>query len=292
MDRTWLVLDVSYLGYRALFSTGGLAHHGDATGVVFGILRDLADLCEQHGTTDVVFAFDHGRGLREQKYPWYKESRRTKVYSPAEEEARDGMRLQVAALRTRHLPALGYENVLYRTGYEADDIIAAVCNSLPDGDRAIVVSADKDLYQLLSRRVALWNPHRKELFTAKLFKAKFGIPPADWVKVKALSGCVTDDVPGAAGVGDYTACKFLTGRQNLHTNAGRMCTAWVASDYYRNNLEVVTLPYPGLGTYTLVPSGPPDPAAWRRLCDLLGFRSLTHAFGPERDWACSLPRGR
>ncbi|MBU1079257.1 MAG: hypothetical protein KKB59_02090, partial [Spirochaetes bacterium] len=64
-DRPWLLLDVSALAYRALFSIGGdLSHRGVKTGVVFGVFRAVLELMELHDTHRTVWCFDRGCGKR------------------------------------------------------------------------------------------------------------------------------------------------------------------------------------------------------------------------------------
>ena len=103
----WLVLDSPYLCYRAFFSTGFLSYDGDATGVLFGFLRDVRNLMEQFDTDKIAFCFDKGIPLRQNIYSKYKQSRREKRKQMSEEEklTHQDLRKQIKRLRTEILPA-------------------------------------------------------------------------------------------------------------------------------------------------------------------------------------------
>lgn len=277
MSKTWLALDMSFLAYRALHTTGELEFGGDPTGVIFGVLRDIPVFQERFGTQDMIFCFDYGKGLREQKYPSYKETRRKRVYTDEQNEMRDGLRSQLDKLRTQYLEDLGYGNVFWQNGYEADDIMASVAKNLSHEDRMICVSADTDLWQLLSFQTACYNPITKKFLTAREFRSEWGIDPDDWREVKALSGCPTDDVAGIDGVGPKTAAKYCRGELRPNAPTRVKIYEFTRTDQYRMNLELVSLPYPQTVQFTPRPDAKPDPAAWDRLCEKLGMSSLVGA---------------
>lgn len=277
--RTWLALDMSFLGYRALYSTGELTYGGEPTGVLYGILREIADLRERFGTDDFVFCFDYGKGLREQEYRYYKESRRARVYSEEESAAREAMRDQLEKLRTDYLEEMGFTGVYFQKGYEADDLMASVSRNLADGDRVVLVSRDADMFQLLDARTACYSPASKRFYTAKEFRSEWRLAPTDWAKVKAIAGCNTDDVPGVDGVGEVTAAKYLRGDFRARTPTVQKIEAWMADEQYRTNLKLVTLPYPGTRDFVPIKLRDFSPAAWDGLCERLGMSTLTGAGG-------------
>lgn len=296
MPKDWLILDMSSLAYRALHSTGGLSYGGNLTGVVFGVFRALAALREDMETHHVAYCFDYGKGLREQKFPWYKESRRTKKRTDEEEHERFEMKAQIDRMRSKYLPDLGLgDSVFFQEGYEADDVMASVAQNLPEGDRGIIVSQDHDFFQLLSSKVAQYMPTQKLFFTAKDFRERYKLAPNRWVEVKAIAGCTSDDVPGVDRVGEITAAQFLNG-----SGSGKKITPaileHVASQQYLDNLEVVRLPYTGCKKFEVDPDAPtsPDPKAWKNLAESLGFASLTSAWDSDksvRGPVCQ-PKGR
>ena len=144
--------------------------------------------------------------------------------------------------------------------------------NLPKGDRAVVVSSDTDLYQLLSTRVSIWKPHKKEIYTSKDFSRDYyNLDPIQWVQVKALAGCTSDAIPGIPGVGEVTAGKFLRGllkpASKAYQSIERFQSVW------QNNLPLVRLPFEG----TMIPKIQTDevsPDKWRNLAQRLGMKSL------------------
>lgn len=276
MSRTWLLLDMDFLAYLAFFTTGGLTGEVGGTGVVYGVLRDVVNLRQEHSADEMVFAFDVGKGKRETKYPWYKERRRNKQFRMTEEEFDrfKDFKSQVHKLRTEYLLDLGFQNVFGKDGYEADDIIGAMAKAIPKSDTVIIVSADKDLYQLLRKKTMVWNPNTKEMYTRKKFRDEYGIYPDQWVLVKAIAGCQTDDIPGVPRVGDKTAAKYLLGSlPNRAVNDS--IVEFVKSNQYHVNLSLVTLPYDGLGPLIWT-TGQDNltSKSWRSLMDRLGFKSM------------------
>jgi DNA polymerase I len=277
VDRTWLVFDMNNLAYRAYHSTGGLHHGPDPVGTIFGLLRDLRYFEHRFQTSDFVFCFDKGPGLREQKYRWYKETRRRKKATEGEDAGILEMKVQLDKMRTEYLGELGHSNVFWQGGYEADDIMAGVCQALPEGDRAILVTGDFDMFQLMSRRVAVFLPVPKTLMTAREFKRiRYGLRPENQVDIKAIAGCKTDDVPGVDGAGETYAAQYLAGVLKQKALKAQI-DAFVQSPQYQDNLQVVRIPYPGCKTFRPTTDGPPDGRAWNKLCRRLGMDGLVES---------------
>lgn len=252
MNRLWLLLDVNSLGHRALHSTGELQYGDEATGVMFGVLRTTFELQDHFQAFSLVPCFDHGKGLREIKYPFYKETRRKRKLTDDQQEMYESMRHQLKRLRTDTFPRLGCRNILWQDGYEADDLIAAACHALPDDDSAVIVSGDQDFYQLLTSNVSVYHPTPRTLVTRKAFRKEWGLGPARWVDIKALAGCSTDDIPGVEGVAEKTAAKFLRG-EKVNKGVPERIGEFITSPDHKRNLDLIWLPYPGVKTVKLVP---------------------------------------
>jgi len=263
-----LLLDVSYLAFRSFFAVGRLSHDSIPTGVVYGVLRETLQLQEQFSTTKVVFCFDHGEPFRKLDCPGYKSSRHAKK-SPADVEDLLLVREQVKRLRKAYLGTIGFRNLFWQKGYEADDVIAKVILDRPKRD-FIIVSSDHDLYQLLSSRVRIWNPAAKKLITADSFFEEFGVTPSQWADVKAIAGCATDDVVGIRGVGEKTAAKFLCGTL---TKGAAFEKIVHGNDTWQRNLGLVSLPYPGIESFQLT-KDEITPQGWETIINKLGMKSL------------------
>ena len=101
-------------------------------------------------------------------------------------------------------------NQLEMEGYEADDLIATYAKMAEDaGLDVVVVSADKDLMQLIDGKVQLYDPMKGKFFTPEDVKEKFGVFPNRVVDVQALAGDAIDNVPGVPGIGIKTAAELI-----------------------------------------------------------------------------------
>lgn len=283
MSDALLLLDVPNLVWRAYHSLGALKSGGVVTGALFGFFRDLDFLAEQLNSSRLVFCFDRGIPLRRDDYPQYKANRRRKLQTVdpvylGEEELKKEVRQQIGELRDNILPTLGFANVLSEDGYEADDVIASLClHTLGEDEVAVLVSSDKDLYQLLSPHVSIYNPNGKQNrhVTLQSFTRDYGIKPSQWCDVKALSGCDSDNVSGVEGVGEKTALKYLLGKlphtYKAHDKIQKGKGTWEL------NLDLVRLPYAGCPVWDLG-TDRPDLSAWEALCDKMGFHTLRRHF--------------
>ncbi len=213
MKNSLLILDCNYLAWRAYHTKQDLRYRGTPTGVIFGILQDVISLRELHNTERIAFCFDHDRRYLKRKIdcPGYKSSRDRPDATEEEQKMFKEVHQQILALRKTILPTLGFRNVFAEEGYEADDLIASIVCDLREGDQAIIVGADHDLFQLLGPRTIIWNPTKSVAITESSFSKDYGVTPTQWVDVKAIAGCSSDDVPGIRGIGEKTACKFLNG---------------------------------------------------------------------------------
>lgn len=246
-----LVFDGTYLCHRAFHSTGGLEYQGVKTGVLYGFFRDLLSVQELFGTKKIVICFDGPYSLREAQFPGYKSSRRATHDDPETAACRAELYDSIEKLRLHYLPKAGFRNIWWVMGYEADDLMAtATAEIVARGREVILIAADKDLLQLLSPAVSMWNPIKKQITTDVTFEQEWGISPSQWADVKAIAGCSTDDVDGVQGVGEKTAAKFLSGKLNPTSKAFEKITK--ANEIWRRNLPLVRLPFDGAPSFRLV----------------------------------------
>lgn len=273
--RTWLLIDVNFLAHRAFHSTGELSHNGKSTGVYFGVIRDLVTFSDFHNSSKFVFCFDGRNSLRKNIFPGYKNRVISKDKSFIDQRA--AIKDQIKGLKDNYLPYLGYENIFYQDGYEADDCIASVAMNLGEED-GIIISSDKDFYQLLrsgngNGEVICWDPNQKKAMTERGLKKEYGVTPQQWIEVKALAGCKSDKVPGLPGIGEITAARYLTGKLETHLKAHKIICDNLDSDALRRNRELVTLPYSGVNKFKLK-DDKTFPSLWKQLYSELGITTL------------------
>jgi 5'-3' exonuclease len=270
--KTWVTLDCNYLAYRAWFTTGSLSFGDISTGVLYGFLREVVSLQDRFQPRCFIFCFDYGSPIRKEIYPAYKSNRHQNL-SEEDVESYKLLRKQIKELRREHLPNLGYSNILYQKGYEADDCIAKVIHdNVRRNINHIIVSADHDLYQLLGPTVSLYNPHRKTITTDRSFSEEYGVSPSQWVDVKAIAGCSSDTIQGIKGVGEKTAAKFIAGKLKGDSVAFKKIVE--GNGIWRANLPLVKLPYEGLQDFQLCENEKVGAVDWEIMVERLGMKTL------------------
>jgi DNA polymerase-1 len=269
--KTWLLIDVSCLAYRSFYGMRRLSHDDIPTTIVYSLLRDVLALQDRYDTHDIAFCFDGGYEHRTAICPEYKQNRKHDVLDAEMEANRKELLVQIKALRETYLTQVGWKNVFYQPGYEADDILAWIVKNGNSLDEHIIVSSDQDLWQLLSPNCLIHNPMTGKPLTAeKVLKDHF-IDPVHWWKVKAIAGCTSDNIQGIQGVGEVFAVKFLTGK--LPPDSSRYKKIKDGVSIIRRNKLLTKLPMAGCGPFELVDCMI-DYRQWNKLLYDLGIHSL------------------
>jgi DNA polymerase-1 len=195
-----------YRSYFAFISRPLTNSAGENTSAPFGFTRFLLDIREKFEADYLAVVFDAGVSFRDEMYPEYKATR---------EKMPDDLRASLG--RIRAIVEAFNDPVVTLEGYEADDVIGTLAvQAAAAGLEAVIVSGDKDFYQLVGPAVHLMNPGRggatgvaAEWVTEENAGEKFGVPPAQVADYLALVGDSSDNVPGARGVGPKTALELL-----------------------------------------------------------------------------------
>jgi len=202
---TVYLVDASPYIFRAHFSLPASLKSPDGAraGAVYGFGSFLLRLIAAERPSHLAVAFDRdltGSFFRNQLYPEYKAQR---TAPPAELLAQLADCAAMAA-------ALGAATFIHDQ-YEADDLIATLCRQLTAaGHAAVVVTADKDLAQLVADRVTLYDFGKGLRLGPAEVEATFGVRPGQIVDLLALAGDPVDNIPGVAGIGRKTAAELLT----------------------------------------------------------------------------------
>ena len=197
------LVDASLYVFRAWHSMPDEFRDADGwpTNAVHGFARFLLELVERERPKHVAVAFDEALDscFRNRFYPAYKANR-----PPAPEELRRQF-VHCKALAG----ALGL-NVLAHGEYEADDLIgSALAAARAHGHRGVIVSADKDLSQLLDGDDEQWDFARGQRWSASGVKARHGVEARQIADYLALCGDAIDNIPGVPGIGAKTAAVLL-----------------------------------------------------------------------------------
>ena len=218
--RKVMLLDGNSLTYRAFFAlpTDMATASGQVTNAVYGFTAMLIYLLKEHQPDGVIVAFDRPEPtFRHVQIPTYKAQR---------DEAPDILRQQMGLVR-EVIAALGIQ-MLELAGWEADDIIATLVEmTKAKGDEAIIVTGDRDSYQLVLDPWVKVLYNRRGVSDYALYdeagiKEKTGVTPAQYPEYAALRGDPSDNLPGVPGVGEKTAAKLINtygGLDGIFANA-------------------------------------------------------------------------
>src|SRR4051795_1063067 len=204
----FLVLDGNSLVYRAFFAlpTDMATASGQVTNAVFGFTSMLINLLKDHQPNGIGVAFDRPEPtFRHELVADYKAGR---------SEAPDILRQQMGLVR-QVLEALKIP-MIDAAGFEADDVIATLATQAKEkGDEVIVVTGDRDEYQLVEDPCVKVLYNRRGVSDYVLYdeagiKERTGVTPELYPQYAALRGDPSDNLPGVPGVGEKTAAKLIT----------------------------------------------------------------------------------
>jgi DNA polymerase-1 len=209
-DRpTLMLVDGHSLAFRAFYALpldNFVTPEGQHTNAIHGFLSMLLSLLKKEQPTHLAIAFDISRySFRTKIYPDYKATR-----GDTPPEFVGQVPLLQEALDAMNIPTLQKED------YEADDIIATLAHQGSEaGFRVLVVSGDRDTFQLIDDNVTVLYPSARGVSELKRYDAdavmeRYGIPPERYPDVAALVGETSDNLIGVDKVGEKTAVKWLT----------------------------------------------------------------------------------
>ena len=191
----------AYHAIRPLSTSSGLPTHA-----VYGFTTILRRIMREKKPECLAVAWDtRGPVFRHKLYPEYKANR-----PPMPDDL-------VPQIPYIHKIVDAY-NILSmeHADKEADDLIAAAVRRLAGDDcRVVIVSGDKDLLQLVSKNVVLWDPMNDKLMDEAKVKEKYGVTPVQLLDYLALTGDSTDNIPGVPGIGPKTAQKLIAAYGSL-----------------------------------------------------------------------------
>jgi DNA polymerase-1 len=212
-DHIFLVDGSSYI-FRAYHALPPLNRKSDGLQVnaVLGfcnmLWKLLRDMPPDNRPTHLAIIFDKSEiTFRNKLYPDYKAHR-----PPAPDDLIPQFALIRDAVRAFDLPCLE------QAGFEADDLIATYARLAGErGATTTIVSSDKDLMQLVTDKVVMFDTMKDRRIGIPEVIEKFGVPPAKVVEVQALAGDSTDNVPGVPGIGIKTAAQLIVEYGDLET---------------------------------------------------------------------------
>ncbi len=290
-ERLFLIDGYSNI-FRGFYAIRNLSNSkGEPTNAVYGFLQMLRKLLRDETPDLLGVALDVSRKtIRSEKFPEYKANR-----SPMPDDLRTQIPWIRSLLAAYQIPIIEMEN------YEADDVLGTLAKqAAAAGFEVVLVSADKDLMQLVGPRVSLLHTGRDKLYDPALVEADFGVPPNKVTDVLGLMGDASDNVPGVPGVGEKGAKKLIAefgSVEELLDRAGEVQRKSYRESLLKNR-ELAELSKDLVTIHTdldlqLDPEGlrltAPDDAALRELFTELEFFSLLDELESDGDEELEIP---
>ena len=215
-DHFYLIDGSGYI-FRAYYALPPLSRKSDGlpTGAVSGFCSMLFKLLEDSRADDskekpthFAVIFDSARkNFRNEIYKDYKANR-----SEAPEDLAPQFEYIRKSVKAFNLPAIELLN------YEADDLIATYAKQITEvGAKVTIISSDKDLMQLVSKDIRLYDPMKSKVIGEKEVIEKFGVKPNQVIDVQSLAGDSSDNIPGVPGIGIKTAAELINKYKTLDT---------------------------------------------------------------------------
>jgi len=213
-DHFYLIDGSGYI-FRAYYALPPLSRKSDGlpTGAVSGFCSMLFKLLEDsrsddstHKPTHFAVIFDSAKkNFRNDIYSEYKANR-----SETPEDLIPQFGYIRKAVKAFNLPSIELIN------YEADDLLATYAKQITDaGAKVTIISSDKDLMQLVSEKIRLYDPMKNKVLGENEVFEKFGVKPNQVIDVQSLAGDPSDNIPGVPGIGVKTAAELINKYKTL-----------------------------------------------------------------------------
>jgi DNA polymerase-1 len=208
MKEKLYIIDGTAVIYRSFYAFKNrplINSRGENTSAIFGFLRTIISIIEKFNPKYFAITFDEkGPTFRHKRYPEYKATR-----DKMPEELIEQLEPIQNLVKSADVPHLSLP------GYEADDIIGTLTQKFSNNCDIVIVSGDKDFYQLVSDKVTLFDLSKDKHIGKEEVKEKFSTTPDNVIDILALTGDSADNVPGIPKVGIKTAVKLVQRFGNL-----------------------------------------------------------------------------
>jgi DNA polymerase-1 len=199
-----LLVDALNLFTRHFVANPAMSDHGYHVGGIVGFLNSIRIMNEKFSPNRVIVVWESGGSPRRRALlPSYKSNRRpqklNRYYNdeiPDTVQGRDNQ-ISVIVEILKKTPV----SQLYVPDCEADDVIGYISKYCYPDEKKIILSSDKDFYQLLDEDVDIYSPTRKRKVTAQDVASEYNISASNFCLAKSFCGDVSDNIPGVKGVG-------------------------------------------------------------------------------------------
>ena len=203
-DHPILIIDAQNLFLRSWAAYPTMNKNGEPMGGCIGFLKSFQRIVREIQPSRVYIAWEGGGSRRRRNlYSEYKLGRRPEKLNrfygddiPDSEENRKHQLITLLGM-LKFVPACQ----IYVSDCEGDDIVAHLCEGPLRNDDKVIVSSDKDMYQLLDDNTKIYSLHKKKIVTADEIFEEFRIKTKNFAIAKAICGDPGDNVPGVKGIG-------------------------------------------------------------------------------------------
>ncbi|QCI17818.1 5'-3' exonuclease [Buchnera aphidicola (Acyrthosiphon lactucae)] len=197
-----LYLYSSYYAFRDFQNTSG-----EPFGAIYGMLKMIDNILKKYkNSKKFIIIFDSSKKTFRKKI--FKEYKNNRPPMP------NSLYIQIQPL-FEILKKIGIK-VLTIPGIEADDIIGSLSYKLEKkGEKILIISHDKDMLQLVTNDINIFNKKDNRIITPEIIKEKYGIKPKEFIDFLALMGDVSDNIPGVPKIGIKTALSLLKNFSNI-----------------------------------------------------------------------------
>ena len=202
VKKSFVIIDAYGFLFRAYYALPSLStSYGMPIGGVYGFISILLKHLSTYLSDYLVVVFDSGaKNFRHTMYPEYKSNR-----APIPEDLIKQFAPLREVVQAFNIASEEVEN------YEADDVIATLSAKYASDDITIrILTADKDLLQLIGKNVHVYDPIKSRYLDNEYVIDKFGVPSDKLLDALALTGDASDNVPGVPSIGIKTAAKLIS----------------------------------------------------------------------------------
>ena len=205
MSKTLYIVDTFSFIFRAFYAVRPLnAPDGTPVNAVYGVVSMFQKLLKDHNPDYLISCWESkDKNFRYDIFPEYKANR---------SEAPEELIPQIPLIK-EYIESIPVKT-LSVNGFEAEDVIATLVSrySLDNKLNIVIVSSDKDLYQLISdkNKVSMLDTMKNKIIREKEVNEKFGVGPESVIDIQSLCGDSVDNIPGISGVGPKIAAKLIT----------------------------------------------------------------------------------
>lgn len=195
-----LILDTNNLLCRAFFVGDKIySNNNKPIGAICAMATYIQSLIRLLAPTHLAMTRDMGgKTWRHKTYTPYKQNR-----TKADEELY--LQFPMVPILAKHMNV----PLLEHPDYEADDCIATLATQAQEHAHVTIVSTDKDLCQLVNKKVRIYSPHHKQIITEENVKQRYEVEIEQLIDYFALVGDTSDNLPGVSGIGPKSAVNIL-----------------------------------------------------------------------------------